>query len=76
MAAVEGINAIRTGQLIPLSEQQLIDCDSNGSNRGCEGGAMEHAFKFIQEHGGLATEESYPYLAKRDKCDQAKVYQT
>ncbi|PHT66237.1 Vignain [Capsicum annuum] len=36
VAATEGINKIKTGKLISLSEQELVDCDTS-SNMGCEG---------------------------------------
>nr|GEV05841.1 peptidase C1A [Tanacetum cinerariifolium] len=71
VAAVEGINAIRTGKLLTLSEQQLVDCDI-AFNKGCDGGLMEPAFKFIKEHGGLASDESYPYVGKREVCCSKK----
>ncbi|KAK9048946.1 hypothetical protein SSX86_032087 [Deinandra increscens subsp. villosa] len=70
VAAVESINAIRTGQLVRLSEQQLMDCDT--SNGACNGGFMCSAFNFIRDHGGLATEESYPYKGEKQTCDKAK----
>ena len=45
----ESLNAIKTNQLISLSEQQLIDCDYQ--NNGCHGGYRPNAFRYIIEHG-------------------------
>ncbi len=58
--AVEGANAIATGSLLTLSEQELIDCDT-GRDHGCHGGLMDFAFEFIIRNGGIDTEEEYPY---------------
>lgn len=69
IAAVEGINQITTGELISLSEQELVDCDRS-YNSGCDGGLMDYAFEFIINNGGIDTEEDYPYTALDGTCDQ------
>ncbi|KAK2632906.1 hypothetical protein EUGRSUZ_L00921 [Eucalyptus grandis] len=43
VAAVEAITQITTGVLPNLSEQQLIDCATDG-NQGCQGGWMDNGF--------------------------------
>ena len=37
---MEGVNAIKTGKLVELSSQQVIDCDLS---KGCRGGIMTFA---------------------------------
>ncbi|CAH1419302.1 unnamed protein product [Lactuca virosa] len=71
IGAVEGINQIVTGDLITLSEQQIIDCDKS-NNHGCDGGSMTDVFKFIIENGGIDTDKDYPYTAERGECKKHK----
>jgi len=68
--AIESAWAIKTEQLIDLSEQELVDCAGlrYGSN-GCNGGQMNGAFRYIIENGQCA-DMDYPYSAKDGSCQK------
>ena len=57
--SMEGAHFIKNGELLSLSEQQLVDCSHNG-NMGCMGGMMDRAFTWTETHP-LETEQDYPY---------------
>jgi len=69
--ATEGITFITTGQLISLSEQQLIDCSQAEGNQGCEGGLMDQGFQYIIDNGGICSESAYPYQAADGTCQSS-----
>uniref|UniRef100_A0A6V7QT32 Uncharacterized protein n=1 Tax=Ananas comosus var. bracteatus TaxID=296719 RepID=A0A6V7QT32_ANACO len=71
VVAVEGINYIKTKELVSLSEQELVDCDTSNNN-GCNGGLMDYAFEFIKKNGGITSEAEYPYKAEDGTCDASK----
>ena len=77
-AALEGRDAIKTGTLKSLSEQQLVDC-AGGSygNQGCDGGDMGTAMSYAHDFGMMA-ESDYAYTATDGTCayDKTKVVST
>ncbi|MQM02136.1 hypothetical protein Taro_034902 [Colocasia esculenta] len=66
VATVEGINAIVTGDLISLSEQEIVDCDDLGTH--CQPGYIQRAYDYIQRNMGIDTDANYPYTAQQDVC--------
>lgn len=67
---VESHQFIKHGQLISLSEQDLIDCSESYENHGCQGGQTIRSLQYMRDNGGIDTEQSYPYRASDGVCSQ------
>lgn len=61
VGSMEGQHARTTGNLTSLSEEQIVDCDTQCY--GCGGGWMDKAFEYVIGNDGDDTEGSYPYTA-------------
>lgn len=65
---VEGAHFNATGELVSLSEQNLMDCSYSYGNAACQGGMQEYAYDYITDNQGIDTEASYPYEERDGLC--------
>jgi len=63
---VESVWARGGKTLVPLSTQQVVDCDT--TDDGCDGGWPYNAYQYIISAGGQDSEKSYPYTAQDGTC--------
>lgn len=65
IGALESQQFRKTGRLIQLSPQNLVDCANNKHK--CDGQTRHKAMDYIK-HNGVETERMYPYRAHSGRC--------
>lgn len=70
---LEGTHYFKTGELLRLSEEQIVSCDVEMD--GCDGGYPYAAMQYISKMGGIVHEEKYPYkgICAWDACGTGDV---
>ncbi|ETV91605.1 hypothetical protein H310_13855 [Aphanomyces invadans] len=80
VGTAESAHCIMTGELLDLSEQQVVSCSTNGYSMGCSGGFEDAALDYITSEG-LCLEHEYPYTSGEandtgecyDSCTKVKL---
>jgi len=66
VVSMEGAHFKKTGKLVSLSEQNLVDCVRE--DYGCSGGLPYDGIGYAIINHGIDTERSYPYTARDGYC--------
>lgn len=69
--AMEGAWSIARGELVSLSEEQLVECSKKYGNLGCKGGLMDNAFQYAMDNG-MCQESDYPYTSSTGSAGLCK----
>lgn len=70
IASLEAAWFRSTGEKLLMSEQQLMDCGWATGNTACMGGFQDLAFQWVLPHGGIASEDAYPYQGVTNFCQK------
>lgn len=65
----------RTGKVVELSPQQIVDCSGSNGNHGCTGGSLSNTLKYLKATRGLMRDVDYSY-ASEVRCIQIQTIYT
>jgi C1A family cysteine protease len=61
---IESYFALAGNQLTQLAMEQIVDCDTQGQDQGCNGGFPSGAYQYVESAGGIEPLSDYPYTAE------------
>jgi len=61
---IESYYYLSTGNLVSLSVEQIVSCDTAGQDQGCGGGYPSGAYTYVEGAGGIEPWSDYPYNAE------------
>jgi len=61
---IESYWALAGNTLTSFSVEQIVSCDTNGQDQGCNGGFPSGAYSYVESAGGIEPENDYPYSAE------------
>ena len=67
---IESLYAIKHGELLNFSEQQILNCDP--SHKGCNGGIIGRVFDYLKNSNGLGLTSSLKYISRKQTCSIIK----
>lgn len=59
---------LKTGVLVTLSEENIVDCSQKYGNAGCGGGLALRSWNYVRDVG-INTESVYPYQGEETLCE-------
>lgn len=72
VGSIESHNFIQNGELIELSEQEIVDCADDYGTFHCAGGVSFRVFDYVKERG-LSSAADYPYESKEGECRPSAI---
>lgn len=79
IASVDSIESqimMKTGKLLNLSVQEIIDCAGDYETFGCYGGIKHRVYDYIIDKKGLSLSADYPFEGVQSECKHSKFNQT
>ena len=75
IGSIESARSIKYNTtVIPLSEQQILDCDTDSNNIACNGGWGYLVYDHLMESPCIATARKYPYKGvQHKKCNKRAI---
>ncbi|KAL7616833.1 hypothetical protein Lser_V15G01091 [Lactuca serriola] len=67
--ALDGLNFIKTKNLVEVSPKELLDCGNVG---GCSGSFFTACYDYVAKNGGITTDKNYPYKPVQEPCNHQK----
>jgi len=72
---IESYFALAGNTLTGLSVEQIVDCDTNGQDEGCNGGFPSGAYQYVESAGGIEALSDYPYTAESGESGSCNFQQ-